>query len=204
MASQSENAFTQAPHTYASTLGATHTDRQTTWKLNASGPICWTGECIKMQLSSSSWTKSSQEMDERNTYNSGAHCHPQTHTYSTALCPGLPGWAGTRKVKPIGILLKQETVSGTGISWAICKSASRSRQMTMLAPHHSVFYRPVALPANQPTVSKHWRHGAHSPQKTEKLTSNRIETYETIVVKLAYDSAFIHEKNTAANLCNNG
>jgi len=36
----------------------------------------------------------------------------------TALCPGLPRWAGTRKVKPIWILLKQETASGSGISWA--------------------------------------------------------------------------------------
>ena len=51
-----------------------------------------------------------------------------THTRLTALCPGLPRWAGTRKVKPIWILLKQETVSGSGISWAICKSAPRSRQ----------------------------------------------------------------------------
>ena len=50
-----------------------------------------------------------------------------THTYRlTALCPGLPGWAGTRKVKPIWILLKQETMSGSGISWAICKSAPRA------------------------------------------------------------------------------
>jgi len=27
--------------------------------------------------------------------------HTHTHTRLTALCPGLPGWAGTRKVKPI-------------------------------------------------------------------------------------------------------
>ena len=74
-----------------------------------------------------------------------------THTRLTALCPGLPKWAGTRKVKPIWILLKQETVSGSGIRWAVC------RQITMLAPLHSVFYRPDALPAAQPTVSKHWR-----------------------------------------------
>jgi len=40
----------------------------------------------------------------------------------------------------------------------ICKSAPRSRQTTTLAPHHSVFYRPDALPAAQPTASKHWRH----------------------------------------------
>ena len=44
------------------------------------------------------------------------------NTCLTAICPGLPRWAGTRKVKPIWILLKQETVSGSGISWAICKS----------------------------------------------------------------------------------
>ena len=79
------------------------------------------------------------------------------HTRLTAFFPGLPGWAGTRNVKPIWILLKQETVSGSGISWAICKSTPRSRQITMPAPHHSVFYRPDALPATQPTASKHWR-----------------------------------------------
>jgi len=75
-----------------------------------------------------------------------------------AFLPGLPGWASTRKVKPIWILLKQETVSGSGITWDICMSASRSRQITTPAPHNSVFSRPDALPAAQPTASKHWRH----------------------------------------------
>ena len=65
-----------------------------------------------------------------------AHTHTHTHTHLTDLCSGLPGWTGTRKVKPIWILLKQETVSGGGISWAICKSAPRSRQITTSAPHH--------------------------------------------------------------------
>ena len=50
-----------------------------------------------------------------------------THTHLTTLCAGLPGSAGTKKVKPIWILLKQETVSDSGIRWAICKSAPRSR-----------------------------------------------------------------------------
>jgi len=44
-----------------------------------------------------------------------------------------------QKVKPSWILLKQETVSASGISWAICKSAPRSRQITSPAPHNSVF-----------------------------------------------------------------
>jgi len=67
-----------------------------------------------------------------------------THTLLMAVCPGLPRWAST----PVWILLKQETVSGSSISWAICKSAPCSRQITMLAPHH----RPDALPATQPNV----------------------------------------------------
>ena len=53
-------------------------------------------------------------------------------------------------MKPIWILLKQETVSGSGISWAICKSAPRSRQTTTPAHHHSVFTgRMPFLPPNQ-------------------------------------------------------
>jgi len=73
-----------------------------------------------------------------------------THTRLMALCPGLPRWAGTRKVKPIWILLEQETVSGSGISWAICKSAPCSIQITMPTPHHSVFTGRIPfLPPNQ-------------------------------------------------------
>jgi len=44
---------------------------------------------------------------------------------------------------------------GSGINWAICKSAPHSRQTTTSAPHLSIFYRPDAPPATQPTVSKH-------------------------------------------------
>jgi len=83
---------------------------------------------------------------------SHTHTHTHTHTRLTAICPGLPGSAGTRKVKPIWILQKLETVSGIGISWVICKSASRSRQITMPAPHNSVFLQ-VGCPSCRPTNS---------------------------------------------------
>ena len=47
-------------------------------------------------------------------------------------------------------LLEQETVSSSGISWAICKTAPCPRQITMSESHHSVFYRPdLFLPPNQ-------------------------------------------------------
>jgi len=100
--------------------------------------------------------------------NNNNNTYTHTHTHLTALCPWLLGWATSRKVKPIWILLKQETVSGSGISWAICKSAPLSREVTILATHHSVFYRPDAVPATQPTVSEHWRHNNNN---------NNINTY---------------------------
>jgi len=71
---------------------------------------------------------------------------PHTCTFS-GLCELVP--------EPIWILLKQETVSGSGISWAMCKSAPRPRQITMPASHDSVFYRPNALPATKLKASKH-------------------------------------------------
>jgi len=42
-------------------------------------------------------------------------------------------------------LLEQEIVSGSGISWAICKSAPCPRQIITPVSHHSIFYRPDAL-----------------------------------------------------------
>ena len=43
-------------------------------------------------------------------------------------------------------------MSGSGISWAICKSASRCRQITMPIPHHSVFLQ-AGCPSCHPTNS---------------------------------------------------
>jgi len=64
----------------------------------------------------------------------------------------------TRKVKPN--LAGFTGARDSEWQWhqlSICKSASHLRQITMPASHHSVFYRPNALPATQPTASKHWR-----------------------------------------------
>ena len=86
--------------------------------------------------------------DDGNHTHTYTHTHTHTHSRLTALFPGLPRWAGTRKVKPVWILLKQETVSGSGISWDICKSAPHSRQIT--APPLSFFTgRMPFLPPNQ-------------------------------------------------------
>ena len=70
----------------------------------------------------------------------------------------------TRKVKPIWIYWSKR-VSGSGSSWAICKSALRPRQITTPASHHSIYYRTDALPPAKPTASKHWRQ-----KQTESVT----------------------------------
>ena len=80
--------------------------------------------------------------------NATMHTHPFNGPFS-----------GTTRVsrypkgkKPIWILLKQETVSGSGISWAICKFASRSRQIATPVPQHSVFLQ-AGCPSCRPTNS---------------------------------------------------
>jgi len=92
----------------------------------------------------------------------------QTQSPASAAVLTIDTHTSTRKVKPTWILLEQETVSGSSISWAVCKSVPRSRQITTLAPHCSVtFYRPDALPAAQRPVSKHWGYISEEITKTE-------------------------------------
>jgi len=106
----------------------------------------------------------------------GTQVNPaQTHTRLTALCPELCARAGTRKVKPIWILLKQETVSGSGISWAICQSALCSRQTTTPVPHHSVFTdRMPFLPPNQQRQSTEGTNPAQTAEQIETLLQSRL------------------------------
>ena len=66
----------------------------------------------------------------------GLHERGGTHTrvQLTALFAEVPRSAGTRKEKPIWILLKQETVGGSGISWAIvqvCNSLQRDNHANL-------------------------------------------------------------------------
>ena len=59
-------------------------------------------------------------------YNQTPIQHTYTHPFNGPFS-GSTQVSQYQKGKPIWILLKQETVSGSGISWAICKSALHSR-----------------------------------------------------------------------------
>ena len=83
-----------------------------------------------------------------------AHAHTHTHLRFMAFCTlhFVLDYPGKTVPEPIWILLKQETVSGSGIRLAICKSAPCPSQITMAAPCHSVFLQ-AGCPSCRPTNS---------------------------------------------------
>jgi len=106
----------------------------------------------RVVLAAAACNNHSQQLNSTARLLQWSHTHTHTHTHSfNGPFKGTTRVNQYQKGKPIWILLEQETVSGSGISWAVCKSAPRSRQIATPAPHHSVFYRPDALPAAQPT-----------------------------------------------------
>jgi len=81
-------------------------------------------------------------------------------------------------VKPIWVYWsKRQWVAVASAGRYKSKSAPRSWQITMPAPHHSVFYRLDALPATQPTASKHWR----QKQFTQVVPDKNPESCKTVV-----------------------
>ena len=100
-------------------------------------------------------------------------------TYYTHAHPFNGPLSGTTQVsryqkgkKPIWTLLKQETVSGSGISWAICKSAPRSREITTPVLHYSSFLQagcPSCRPTNSVKALKDKQHYQQSGIITNKL-----------------------------------
>ena len=89
------------------------------------------------------------------------YTHACTHTRAHVYRPfsGTTWVSRYQKGKTNLDLLKQETVSGSGISWAICKSAPRSTQITTPTPHHSVFLQagcPSCRPTNSVKALKVW------------------------------------------------
>ena len=106
----------------------------------------------------------------------------QSHTHTHTCTNPFDGpFSGTiqvswyQKGKSILILLKQETVSSSGISWAICKSAPCSRQITMPAPQHSVFYR---LDACHPTNSIEALKALESSNCNSQFTLSKVHTFK--------------------------
>ena len=80
-----------------------------------------------------------------------------THTHLTALFPGLPGWAGTRKEKT-----NLDFTEARDSEWQWHQLGHMQVCISLQTDNHAStsslnFYRPNAVPDAQPTVSKHTR-----------------------------------------------
>ena len=134
------------------------------WQHDTAHSCCW-GPAIDWYLLQT--THATAAVDRRN-------------THLTALCPGLPRWAGTRKVRPIWILRKQETCEW---QWhqlghmQVCTSLQTDNHAS--TPPLS-FYRSDALPAAQPTASKHWRHDRWNRQTNGRTDEETLYHYTDI------------------------
>jgi len=115
--------------------------------------------------------------------------YTHTHTRLTALFPGLPS-TSTSTCYQKG----KETVNGSGISWAICKSAPHSRQITTAA-HHSVFLQagcPSCCPTNSIKALKavtqfHKRSRRRSFQPVNcNVRRQSAQSLQATTMKLAY------------------
>ena len=99
--------------------------------------------------------------------------------------------------------MKQETVSGSDISWTICKSAPRSRQTTTPAPHHSVFTgRMPFLPPNQQRQSTEgkalkakWRNCSKLEGVSNAITDRFLDVFNKYVT---YRPLNMHNKVTSS------
>jgi len=76
------------------------------------------------------------------------------HNHFTALFPGPPGWAGARR-ELLDFMVQGKINRGRHTDHPAGCHSIRTNQCP--PPPSPIFYRPDALPAAQPTVSKHWR-----------------------------------------------
>ena len=122
----------------------------------------------------------SQVGDGQTTITNEGVTHTHTHTHTHTFNGPLSRTTLVSRYQKSKTNLKQETVSGSGIRWAICKSAPRSRQITMPAPHHSVFTgRMPFLPPNQQRQSTEGYEGVKCSLITDQTKMKTKEDLET-------------------------
>ena len=92
-------------------------------------------------------------------------------------------------------------MSGSGISWAICKSAPRSRQITTPAPHHSVFLH-TGCPSCCPTNSVKALKARKADRKARKInTSNESVTAVSVATCMVVTNRHTDHATSQTSLC---
>jgi len=86
---------------------------------------------------------------------------PPHHNHFMALFQGPPGWAGARR-EHLDFMVQVQGEINRGRHIDHPAGANPSGLNSAHLDHPPIFYGSDALPAAQPTVSKHWRQLAHS------------------------------------------
>jgi len=84
-----------------------------------------------------------------------ATSHNYRHNRFTALFPGPPGWAGASR-ELLDFMVQGKINRGKHTDHLARRHSIRTKQCPP-PPCAHVFYMPDAIPAAQPTASKHWR-----------------------------------------------
>ena len=96
------------------------------------------------------------------------------HNGFTALFTGPPGWAGARR-ELLDFVVQGQINRGRHTDHPVGRHSIQTNQYP--PPPSPIFYGLDALPATQPTVSKHWRHKPVT-QNQSNLLSPPISVYE--------------------------
>jgi len=108
------------------------------------------------------------------------------HNRFTALFLGPTGWAGARR-ELLDFMVQEEINRGRHTDHPAGRHSIWTNQCPP-PPSLHIFNRPDALPAAQPTVSKHWRQLTHSDyEKTLEFSSTVLPApspYLTILIEI--------------------
>jgi len=117
--------------------------------------------------------------------------HTRVHIRFTTLWTlFVQDYPGEPLSEPVWILLKQETMTDSGISWTICKSAPLPQTNNHASTPLLNFYRPDALPAAQRTAlycindNVHFNVSVMSPE-VQMSRLSLISKFERIVSVLS-------------------
>jgi len=124
---------------------------------------------------------------------------PPHYNHFTALFPGPPGWAGARR-ELLDFMVQGKINRGRYSELLAGRHSIRTNQCP--APPLPCFYRPDALPAAQPTMSKHWRQQKIqiANNVTWEVTSSVMDTGSTknrckniVTVSSLHGKVFMHK-----------
>ena len=100
------------------------------------------------------------------------HANHHHHNRFTVLFPGPPGWASARR-ELLDFMVQGKINRGRHTDHLAERRFIRTNQCPP-PPSHHIFYRPDALPAAQPTVSKHWKARKNTCRHANQLATAQL------------------------------